>query len=73
MITAGEYRIKIAELFRVDANTIIYGPPIEEYQKRNRSWAIGIGIFLVVLFIADFLLNGFLQAGATKTCKQFTI
>lgn len=53
--------IKIAELFRVDANTIIYGPPIEEHQKRNRSWAIGIGIFLVVLFIADFLLNGFFE------------
>lgn len=53
--------IKIAELFKVDANTIIYGPPIEEHQKRNRSWAIGIGIFLVVLFIADLILNGILS------------
>ena len=52
--------IKIAELFNTDANTVIYGLPVEEKQKRNRSWAIGCGIFLVALFIADFVLNSFL-------------
>lgn len=51
--------IKIAELFKVDANTVIYGLPLESSQKRNRSWAIGIGIFLVVLFITDYALSMF--------------
>ena len=53
--------IKIAELFKVDANTVIYGLPVEEKQKRNRSWAIGCGIFLVLLFIIDYALTLFLS------------
>lgn len=53
--------IKIAELFKVDANTIIYGLPIEQHQKRNRSWAIGIGIFLIVLLISGLILNEVLE------------
>ncbi len=53
--------IKIAELFKVDANTVIYGLPLEEHQKRNRKWAIGIGIFLIVLLIADLILNEILS------------
>ncbi|MBQ3547403.1 MAG: helix-turn-helix transcriptional regulator [Clostridia bacterium] len=53
--------IKIAELFEVDANTVIYGLPLDAHQKRNRSWAISTGIFLVVLFIADFLLHTFFE------------
>lgn len=49
--------IKIAELFKVDANTVIYGLPIEAHQKRNRSWAIGCGISLIVLLIVTFVID----------------
>ena len=49
--------IKIAELFKVDANTVIYGLPIEAHQKRNRSWAIGCGIFLIVLLITTLVID----------------
>lgn len=52
--------IKVSELFKVDANTVIYGFPLDEHKRRARNWAIGCGIFLVSLFIVDFLLNNIL-------------
>ena len=48
--------IKIAELFKVDTNAVIYGPPLKVNQKRKRIWAIALGIFVTVLIVADFLL-----------------
>ena len=30
--------IKIAELFKVDTNAVIYGPPLKVNQKRMRIW-----------------------------------
>ena len=53
--------LKIAEVFKVDANTVIYGLPIEENQKRNKNWAIGIGVFLVVLLSAIFVIDNLLE------------
>ena len=49
--------IKIAEIFKVDTNTVIYGLPLEENQKRARSFAISYGIFLIILLIADFAID----------------
>lgn len=49
--------LKIADIFKVDANTVIYGLPIEENQKRKRNWAIGCGIFLIVLLIITFVID----------------
>ena len=53
--------IKIADIFKVDANTVIYGLPLEESQKRNKNWAIGIGVFLVLLLCSIFVIDKLLE------------
>ena len=40
--------LKIAEVFGVDANAIIYGPPVPECRKKGYyRLAVGIGVFLL--------------------------
>lgn len=49
--------IKIADIFNVDVNTVIYGLPLDEKQIRAKKWALGTAVFLVTLLIADFVID----------------
>ena len=49
--------IKIANIFDINVNTVIYGLALDEKQKRAKKWALGIAVFLVVLLIADFIID----------------
>jgi len=58
---------QIAQLLEVDVNTVFYGPPVPEEQKRSRRWLILQTVVMVLLFVFGLVIRSYLKELRSRT------